>query len=341
MKKILTAFVLASALIAATAPQAFALDIRITPQGYIQFYQDGVLGEKTEIKTEEKSTDARQQEERRRAEAAAKETKAIRTINTSENKQLRISTDKREVKVELTDKKPTSTEIHKPTETQLTQPVEGEHSEKIDTKRVNLEFPAALHTEEQKLKADVTKVEQKIEDKVDQKVNQVETKVEDKTSDYGKKIEAERQQREQELVQLKTKLEDGAQHLELTSRDVKAKIEDGAEFALDPTTNQVTITTPSGQEHVLTHLPDQAIERMKAVGLLTSKDANTTEVEVKTTDDGKVVYETKDVKEKRLFGIFKRKINTTVSLDDTTGEVTETEETPKSLLGQFLNSVSF
>ena len=146
----------------------------------------------------------------------------------------------------------------------------------------------------------------------------------------------------EERVELKSKIKNKKQVLELKSRNVRAALKNGAEFGLDPVTNQVTITTPSGQEHTLEHLPDQAIEKMRAGAFFSgNSDGVETEIEVETDENGELIYKKKDKIKKRLFGIFSRQVDSEIILNDTTGEVVEHEVNSSSIFEQFLNRVSF
>jgi len=159
---------------------------------------------------------------------------------------------------------------------------------------------------------------------------------------YLEKIRTERTERTKEMVELKNRFKEKKQVLELKSRNVKASLKNGAEFVLDPITNEVTITTPSGEERVLNHLPDQAIEKMEAAGLFfgISDDAEE-ELEVETNESGELIYTKKDQIEKKLFGIFPRQVDSKIILNDATGEVTEVELAPNSIFEQFFNAISF
>ena len=144
-----------------------------------------------------------------------------------------------------------------------------------------------------------------------------------KMSEYQEKIMEARQERIKEMAQLRERKQEDGGALELKTRNVKANL-NGAEFVLNSETNEVILTTPSGNEHVLTHLPDQALARMKEAGVISdsSFDEDNQELEAVATEDGIEYVAT--VSEKRKFlSFFPRIVEKKVTLDDATGEVSE------------------
>ena len=146
-------------------------------------------------------------------------------------------------------------------------------------------------------------------------------------------------QSDAEPVRLKTKDSRDEHRLELESRQVKASIPEGLQFELNSETNEVSLITPSGEQRTLKHLPDQAIERMRAVGLFSEGDAlDEAEVSV-NSDTQEIEYRQKVRVTKRLLGFIKRQVETEVVLNDETGEVSE--ETQATGFAGFLDSLSF
>lgn len=164
----------------------------------------------------------------------------------------------------------------------------------------------------------------------------------DESEGYMEKIREERQERDQEMVELKNKIKEKKQTLDLKSRNVRATLKNGAEFQLDSETNQITIVTPSGEEHVLNHLPDQAVTKMTEAGFFSAAgDEIDEDLEVKTNDLGELIYVKKDQIKKKLFGFFPRQIDSEIILNDATGEVTAVELEGESIFERFFNAVSF
>ena len=158
--------------------------------------------------------------------------------------------------------------------------------------------------------------------------------------EYLQQLQEQKQERAQEMVEVRNRIQNNGQVLELQTRQATALLKDGAEFNLDPETNEITVTTPSGQEHVLNHLPDQAISRMVEVGLLDDADGEQ-EIEVEVYDNGDLYYHKPDKIQKRLFGVIPVQIDSELVLNDNTGEVVENEAAPDTIFEQFLNAVSF
>jgi hypothetical protein len=162
----------------------------------------------------------------------------------------------------------------------------------------------------------------------------------EKLSEYQEKVREARQERIKELSQLRERKQEDGEGLELKSRNVKAKL-NGAEFLLDPKTNEVTLTTPSGNEHILTHLPDQALSRMKEAGVISDEsfDEDSQELEAVATEDG--IEYTATVSENRKFlSFFPRIVEKKVTLDDTTGEVSE-ESTSRDWFNRMMDRFSY
>lgn len=286
MKARLITFTSLLAVIMMVAPQVLALEIRVSKQGVVSFYEDGVLGRNSDlIKNDSVS-------------------RPIKTVPAYTDKKVYLRAGADETTVELRKMPSPNTRDFVPTET-------------IKSDRVEMSFPAQLN-----------------DGRRDNEDGQ----------GYLEKIRAERQERVEEKVELKNKLKNKRQVLELKSRNVKANLKNGAEFVLDPKTNEVTIITPSGNEHVLNHLPDQALERMIATGHFfgVSSDVDVVEeLEVDTNELGELIYTKKNKVNKKLFGLFPRQVDSKIILNDATGEVTEYETATSSIFDQFLNSVSF
>lgn len=162
----------------------------------------------------------------------------------------------------------------------------------------------------------------------------------EKMSNYQEKIREARQERIQEMAELRERRGEGEDGLELKSRNVKAKL-NGAEFILDTDSNEVQLTTPSGKVHYLTHLPDQALSRMKEAGVITEGnfDEDNQELEAVATEDG--IEYTADISERKKFlSFFPRTVNKKIVLDDATGEVRE-DLSNKGWFGRMMDRFSY
>jgi hypothetical protein len=310
MKARATIFLLLLTIMMMAAPQASALDIRISPNGNIEFYSGSVLGRDDDKGREEKE-DEEHDEDEDEDERHDEDEDKFKTVRSNDKKiQVRSRDDKFEVELRDRDDDDED-EDH-----------DFRKAERIETDDVRVKFPARMSDDDR-------------DERHDEDENEEHQR-------YAEELREERKDRAEEMVELRNKLGEDEQSLELKSRNAKAALKNGAEFTLDPITNEVTITTPSGEEHTLNHLPDQAIERMETAGLFfgISDDAEK-EIEVETNEGGELVYKKKDKIEKRIFGMFPRQVDSEIVLNDVTGEVTEVELAGDSIFEQFFNAVSF
>ncbi|NCN44957.1 MAG: hypothetical protein COU63_00025 [Candidatus Pacebacteria bacterium CG10_big_fil_rev_8_21_14_0_10_36_11] len=159
-----------------------------------------------------------------------------------------------------------------------------------------------------------------------------------KLSEYQEKIRTARQERIQEMTELRERKNADSKALELKSRNVKAHM-NGAEFVYDPTTGDVALTTPSGQTHVLTHLPDQALARMQEAGLISGFDSENQQLDAVANDDG-VEYSLTVAEKKKFLSFFPRTVERKVTLDDATGEVSQ-DYTSTSFFTRLMDRLSY
>lgn len=303
------------------APQVMALEMRVNQNGQMYFYNDGVLGENSVTQAQPTAI------------------QPMRTVSptSGQNVQIRSAGDKTQV------------ELRERSSGQAT--TNFVNTEQVDTDRLRLQYPASLTDQQveiakQRTMRQLDAVKTQASNLSATEKQRVESTIEarkQRSEEYLQKVYEARQTRERETVELRSRQENGEEVLELQSREVKARIKQGATFTLDPETNLVTVTTPSGQEHVLNHLPDQAISRMVEVGVISDSALveNTPEIDVEPADDGQVVYRTRVQVKQKLFGLFNRSVETEVELDDTTGTVTQTELPSDTFFGQVLDVFTF
>lgn len=229
--------------------------------------------------------------------ALPRQAQPIRTMSIQEDKNILVRAGKQDAQIELKSKSAQDSGQS------LSQ------SEQLSDKQIEIEFPAGNNDQ-----AEATQ-EQSV---------------------YLEHIRQERQKRSEEMIQIRNKNKNQEKVLELQSRRAKASLQQGAEFKLDPENNQITVITPSGQEHLLNHLPDQVVDRMNQRGLYPDD-----ELEIETNDEGETIYQTKAIQKRRLFGLFPREIALDVELNDTTGEIEASLAQDSSFLEQVLDSLSF
>ena len=147
----------------------------------------------------------------------------------------------------------------------------------------------------------------------------------------------ERSERQEESVELRAAKEgSNAAEFELISRKVTAKSRD-ADFSIDPETNQIVVTTRSGNQQVLNHLPDQALTNMREKVLINQDDAP--DLSLAELPNGEVGYIAKVQKQRKVLGLFKRNVETEVLMSDQAGTVIE-KPVDQSWTNNFLNWIS-
>lgn len=291
-----------------------ALEIVINSNGTTYFYEDQVLGkdldEKKEVEKEEKKEERQELKiEKREIKIEKKEEKRTdaptKVLPSSTKNQIRVKQENAGTEIKIENKQ------------MLQNGFQSQESTKNE--RVEIMMPAQLKVEKTEKRNEPGATPHPLE-----------------------KVLEERQERKDETVKIQSKTnDDGTREFEFESRLVKAKAQ-GAEFVVDPATNNVTVITPSGQEHVLTHLPDQAITRLQNSGIVNT-DAitdGTQELSIETKEDGSVVYKTKAEKVKKILGFINRTVETEVELDDQTGEITEKEVPASNWFSRLLNSMA-
>lgn len=325
MKKRVSIFLAALLFLAIAAPQVSALEIRVSQTGVMYFYQDGVLGETDGVE----SDDDRIEEE-----------EPTEAVEVESDEQVEVKNEDGSIRLQVTQK---NREMEREVKKQ-----QLEQLKETKTKRLKMQVPAGMDKKQvnRQIQDEKELLEQKLKTLTDLPEASREAKkkeLEQKWEERKKQLEElkeTRSERLNEFLELKSELtEDGQQKLELKSRNVRAELK-GADFSFDPETNQVTLTTPSGNVHLLKHLPDQAVEKFRErAGVVDIEDPE--EVEVETNEEGEVVYTANTEVEKKLLGIFKRKVKTQLILNDDTGEVTQETMAGGSLLDQILNVWSF
>lgn len=132
----------------------------------------------------------------------------------------------------------------------------------------------------------------------------------------------------------------GTQELELSSGEATARLRE-ASFVYDPDTNSVLVTTSSGQEKELNHLPDQALARIQQLVTIENTDQTRPEFVIEANEDGELLYKSSGIKKRRFLGLFNRNIPTEVTLNDETGAVNEYEYRSPGVLGNLIDALTF
>lgn len=320
-KKLIQSLFISIIFLLLVAPQAFAVYIKIDKNGNMNFYQTSVLGDDDEEDEEDHEEDDENEDEDDHDEEKDdddenKTQKPIKRVSSRAKKTLNVKAEDNNVRIELNS---SDGDIDDEDE-------DFEDIEYLKTKRLELEYSE--------------KINEEIEEKEKKRLEEFT----EERKQYFERLREDRKQRYEEMVELRNKIEEGKQVLELETRNVKATLSQGATFTLNPETNETIIITPSGNEHTLYHLPDQSILEMQNSGLLSlTNEENEHEIEIDIKDDGTVLYKVEDFKTKKFLGIFNRNIPTQVTLDDSTGEVKEieVENEDESFFEKILDSLSF
>lgn len=212
---------------------------------------------------------------------------------------------------------------------------EEKREEKKEVKEsVRVERPEKIEVKKEENK---TRVMLKKQEKVEQKLTP--ERVSLKFSASPKNIGTsdalkEREERKNEKVEIQSEIhDDGTVEMQIESRMVKAKIKDG-EMELDLKNNNVGASDDNGGKAELIHLPDQAMQKFLDMGITMTPDT----LEVGQSGD-KFEYTVDTVKMKKLFGLFSRKAKVKLTLDDSTGVVTE-EPNPENVIGRIFDLFS-
>jgi hypothetical protein len=336
MQKTFGVFFLSMFLFTLAFKPAQALDVTIQPNGTVYFYDTRVLGETDEIKVEVKEEEKLKQEFRPTGVVQNTAAQTGKQMNLpperkEEPKLLKVmpKSEQNQIRLKMENGRPAAILEKKPlnaTGTNITDP-RFERKESIESERIKFELPAAPSA--------TTKEDPTVQNTLNRPVNAlVKERIQERLE--------ERKQRKDEKIEIQTeKFVDGSTEFQFESRNIKAKLR-GAEFVLDPATNNVTITTPSGQQHTLNHLPDQAIAQMQKAGVIDSVSGDTTtdQVEITTKPDGTVAYQLKQKKQKRIFGFIPRTVETEVELNDETGDVVENTVVSENPFVRFFDSLA-
>lgn len=327
-KKIIQSTLFAFLAILMVAPQVMALEIYVDDFGTVRFYQGAVLGD----------DDDRRERERTEIRLSS----PVKTLNSFSRQRIEFKAEDGQdrLKVELRQK---DGETRYKSDVRSTDEAGFKRKEEIKARTIDFSFPTNAK-EARSTKDRVDYFKEKYSQRTDIQSLDKEAKaiaIDKRQEDYKKyleKLQAERKERTEERIEIRDRsVENGESRFEIKSRNVKAKLK-GANFSYDTETGEVILTTPSGQEHFLQHLPDQAIARMTENGFFVNEGQ---EIEIETTEDGQVLYKAASKKNKRFLGLFNRQVNTEVILDDLTGEIVEIEVPTNSAFINFLNSLSF
>lgn len=322
---ITTAVLLTSASMAA---QTQAMELRISETGRISIYENQVLGDTTDAVNTKPVNAAR----------TTQETRPTREIPARANQNIEFRRNGDAVQVDVVQEMPTSVSMPSGDETQRAQERQRFEANRLQTTmpaaRKNIEsIPTTPDSMPEEAKMQPMRSEQVLKVLEERSIRTDETVELYKAGQNG---ESEAAQAIREM-----RIRDGVESpqeadFELRSRDILARIRNSA-VTFNPESNSISIVTPSGVTKELNHLPDQAIERFKEFALIADKST----LELVPTETGEIYYRTLSERPVRVFGLFPRRLQTELLLNDETGEVIERRVGRETMLIRFLNAFSF
>ena len=160
---------------------------------------------------------------------------------------------------------------------------------------------------------------------------EVENEVEDEDEDLAEEEEELEVESGSEAakVKIKIKVKRVENRFVFMTREIEAETD--FPLSVNPTTNELVVTTPSG-ERVVTILPDQAVANMLANNIF-NRQRNVNIV----FENGTVIYRISGDRDEKLLGIFNVVIPTTAVVSADTGQLV-TQEQP--FLFRFLDLLS-
>lgn len=296
-----------------------------TTQEFPQQNNQSVLGEDEEVKEEEKKL---KEDEKKVGEIKKKEEKKSREERKDQEKALKIQKKQEsefKLKQEREFKVKTSSESGK-SETEI-ESEEGKFKSKIeDDGRIKVEIERGklkVKFENGKLKIErehegTGEAEFEGEGLDEEEIEDIEDEIEDELSDDGIEIATS-----SAGVIIKKNNRGARTHFPLS---------------INPETNELIVTTPSGQK-IVTVLPDQAVENMLSKSVLSDVDEEEGEdsVEIETRNDD-LVYKVKGKKDHKFLGFIPLKTAITAFVSAQTGQLTAKEQ---SLLSRIIERLSF
>jgi uncharacterized membrane protein YkoI len=130
----------------------------------------------------------------------------------------------------------------------------------------------------------------------------------------------------------KIKIRSGKNKFEFQQEGSKFSVESNFPLSVNPTTRELTVTTPSGSK-VVAILPQEAVDKMLAEGMVTS----TTGVHLKTEDDGSLTYNVEGTKKEKLLGVINISVSKSLIVSAETGQILSVNQSTFSKILDFLS----
>lgn len=153
--------------------------------------------------------------------------------------------------------------------------------------------------------------------------NEMEDEVEEEDIEDEDEFESEIERTIKEgTVSSKIKIRSGNNKFEFEEEDGKIRVRTNFPLSVNPTTRELTVSTPAGVR-VVAILPEKAINNMIEAGFVTTAETTI----LSTTQEGELTYEIEGIKEEKLLGLFKINLRRRVSISAATGEVVTINQT--------------
>lgn len=222
---------------------------------------------------------------------------------------------------------------------------EEEDDDKIETKEVTPNLRVETKTTPQKIKTEIR--EGNLRFKFEVKDGKV--KIETKVKNDGDEVELEDEAEDEALEELEAELEEedikiatAPGQIALVNQRVGAL--SNFPLSVDPTTKQLTVTTPAGSK-VVAVLPQQAIDNMLAAKIITDIIGEKATNELASIpslvkleiENGVLGYKIKGTKTHKLLGLIPVKTTVEAFVSAENGQVVESSQ---SLLGRILNKLA-
>ncbi len=222
----------------------------------------------------------------------------------------------------------------------------GSSGDKVEIKERTENSRVEVRTTPQRIRSEIRQGNLRVKFEVRDGKVEVETKIK---SDDDNEVELEDEAEDEALDEIETELEEddiriatAPGQIALVHKRVGAL--SNFPISIDPTTRQLTVTTPSGSK-VVAVLPQRAIDNMLASKVMTDVVGEKVDNELASipslvkleVKDGILVYKVKGTKTRRLFGFIPIKTGVEAFVSAENGEVVETIQ---SLLGRILNRLA-
>ncbi|QQG43656.1 MAG: hypothetical protein HYW45_01400 [Candidatus Daviesbacteria bacterium] len=218
----------------------------------------------------------------------------------------------------------------------------GDDSVKVETKEVKETSRAETKTTPEKIKSEIREGNLRIKFEVKNDKVKIETKVKEAEKEVELEDEAEDEaieEMENELEREDINIATAPGQIALVHKRVGALL--NFPLSVDPTTRQLTVTTPAGSK-VVAVLPQQAIDNMLAAKIMDDVVSEKVENNLGSvpslvkleTENGVLGYKVKGTKTHKLLGLIPVKTPVEVFVSAENGQVVESTE---SLLGKILS----